>query len=462
MCVSNNIDTTAAAAERGFGEESLSPTPANQRTLGGFSYAMSWIGAVININSFMMGAALVPPTGKLNLFQACLAMVVGITIIVIFMTMNGEPGQKYGIPFIIHARPTYGIKGAVFPGLIRAIPCVLWYGIQTYIGSEAINTVFGVLFGFDNLFVCFVGFLVLQIALSCLGFKGIKWIENIGAGFIIVALSIMFAVIYGAYKAEIITNLIQYEGAWGFPWLAAMCTFAATYATYVITMGDIIRELDTKVKRGTTFWLHIIGTMPFTMFMAVIGLLCSGTTGTWDPIAVFTQILPNKPLLVMTLLFIAFAQITTNVIMNVVPASYVVMSYTKIKYKPACAVIGILAGITMPWKLTTGTGFTMFVSVVSAFLIPFSMVMLVDYYFLRKRHYDVDMLYDENGAFAGVNWNGVIASLVGAAVALYFVSISWLASIVPTIVVYLLLTKYGPFSKQFLTGTIWDPAKKAR
>lgn len=447
-------------AESRVSSKDLLPTLAKNRILDPVSYAFSWIAAVININSFMMGAALVPPTGVLNLVQACIAMVCGVSMMAVLMTLNGEPGHKYGFPFVIHARPSYGIAGALFPGLIRAVPAILWYGIQTWIGAEAVNTVFGVMFGYDNIAVCFVGFLMLQIALSCMGFKGIKWLENFGAIFIIIALSIMFVVIYGQYKADIVVKLIQYEGDWGWPLLVGICTFGGTYATYAITMSDIIRELHTDVKRRTTFILHWIGTLPFTMFMAVIGLLCSGTTGSWDPIEVFTRVMPNKPLLIMTLLFIAFAQITTNVLINVVPASYIVMQYTKLRYRPACLVISILAGCCMPWKLTTGTGFTMFVRVVSAFLIPFAVVMIVDYYVLRRRHYDVEMMYDPQGPYAGINWNGIIAACVGAAVALAFVEISWLASIIPTVLSYILLSKYGPLSRQFLAGSIWESQKQ--
>ncbi len=430
--------------------------PQKSRTLGPFSYTMSWIGAVININSFMMGAALVPPTGVLNLVQAVVAMLVGVGIILVLMTLNGEPGHKYGIPFIMQARTSFGGKGALMPGLIRAIPCVLWYGIQTWIGAEAVNTVFRVLFNFDNIWVCFIGFLIIQIVLSSLGFKGIKWIENFGAAFIIVALSIMFFVIYSTFKSDIITNLIQYKGSWGFPLIIGIATFGGTYATYVVTMGDIIREMDQKVKLGTSFWLHLIGCLPFTMFMAVIGLLCSGVTGTWDPISVFAEILPNKPLLVMTLMFIAFAQITTNVLINVVPCSYVIMQYTPLKYKPSCLVIGLLAGLCLPWKLTTSTGFTSFVQILSAFLIPSGLVLITDYWYMRKRTLDLNTLYDPKGPFTGVNWNGIIAITVGAVFGLIFKDISWMAGFIPTILTYILLSKYGPFSREFRVGTIFE------
>lgn len=450
-----NLQTSSS---KSFGQESLAPQ--GVRIMDNVSYTFAWIAGVININSFMMGASLVPPTGVLNMFQGTLAMLIGVSIMVFLMTLNAEPGHKYGIPFIVHARTAFGIKGSIFPGFIRSLPAIMWYGIQSWIGAMAINSVANVLFGFDNLVICFIGFQILQILLSILGFKGIKWLENIGAVFIIGALGVMFYVIYTTYKADIIMKLINYKGSWGFPLLAGISTFGGTYATYVISMGDLSRELDKKTSRPMQLILHWIGCVPFTMFMAVIGLMVSGTTGSWDPIALFTKLMPNKPLLIMTLLFIAFAQVTTNVLHNVVPSAYVFMEYFNLDYKKSAILVGILAMCTFPWVLITGTGFVLFVQIVSAFLIPLAVVMIVDFYVLRNQVIDIDELYDPNGPFSGINWQGLVAALVGAAVAIIFVEISWIASIIPTSISYWVLCKYFPLSKKFLTGTIFDPALK--
>ena len=444
----------AVNKEKGFGEESLAPQ--TNRIMGNASYTFAWIAGVININSFMMGAALVPPSGKLNLVQGALAMLIGVTIISIAMTWNGVPGHRLGIPFIVHTRTCFGMKGSLFPGLIRSLPAVLWYGIQSWIGASAINSVLYMVIGFDNMIVCFVGFQLLQILLSILGFKGIKWLENIGAVFIIIALGYMFLVIYNTYKFEIMTNLIDYKGSWGMPFLAGITTFGGTYTTYVISMGDLSRELRKETGTKVMFLLHWIGTVPFTMFMAVIGLMVSGTTGSWDPIKLFTELVPNKPLLIATLLFIAFAQVTTNVLHNVVPSSYVFMEYLNFSYRKSAIAVGIVAMCTCPWILTTSNGFVKFVQVVSSFLGPIATVMITDYYILRKKNLDLDMLYDENGPFKGVNWQGIAATLAGAAVSLIFIDLSWIAGIVPSVLVYLLLTKYRPISREFLAGTIYE------
>ena len=154
----------------------------------------------------------------------------------------------------------------------------------------------------------------------------------------------------------------------------------------------------------------------------------------------------------MTLLFIAFAQVTTNVLNNVVPPTYVLMDTFKLKYRTASVVVGLLAFATFPWELVkdeSAAGLQLFVQTYSAFLGPIFAVLVVDYYLIRRRTLDVDKLYDEIGPYRGVNYAAVIASLVGAAVALNVSSISWYASLLPAGLTYLLLMRYWAPCQRF-------------
>ena len=90
--------------------------------------------------------------------------------------------------------------------------------------------------------------------------------------------------------------------------------------------------------------------LPATIFMGLIGLMVSGATGTADPIKVFSSAVDNTPLLVITLLFIAFAQVTTNVLNNVVPPAYVLMDVFKLSFKKSAVLVGLLA--SMAWLVT--------------------------------------------------------------------------------------------------------------
>lgn len=434
----NSISNTEAIpGTKAAGEESLAPQ--TTRIMGRFSYLLAWFGGCVSIGTFAMGSSLV---GTLNLLQTTVAIAIGCFIIGIALALNGAAGHKYGIPFMVQARSAFGFTGTRFPGLVRAVPAIVWYGFQSWIGAGALNAVSSTLFGFDNLIFFFITFQFLQIGLSIFGFQGIKWLENIGSGFILASLVYMFYSVINKYGDEITTNLVNVEGTWGAPFWGATMLFLGIYSTMMLNVSDYSRELETGTKPSILTTIYAMSILPCTLFMGLIGLMVSGATGISDPIQVFSSAVDNTPLLVTTLLFIAFAQVTTNVLNNVVPPTYILMDVFKLKFRTATILVGLAAFGTFPWELIkeeSSAGLQLFVQTYSAFLGPLFAVMVVDYYILRKRTLNLDFLYDENGPYKGVNWAAIIASLFGAAIALTFSSISWYASLIPAGLSYYLL-----------------------
>ncbi|WP_432473957.1 NCS1 family transporter [Amphritea sp. HPY] len=419
------------------GDESLAPQ--TTRIMGRFSYLLAWFGGCVSIGTFAMGSSLV---GTLNLLQTTLAIAIGCFVIGIALALNGAAGYKYGIPFMVQARSAFGFAGTRFPGLVRAVPAIVWYGFQSWIGAGALNAVSATLFGFDNLVFYFVAFQFLQIGLSIFGFQGIKWLENIGSGFILLSLVYMFYSVITKYGDEITTNLVNVEGTWGAPFWGATMLFLGIYSTMMLNVSDYSRELEKGTKPGLLSTIYAMSILPCTLFMGLIGLMVSGATGVSDPIQVFSSAVDNTPLLVTTLLFIAFAQVTTNVLNNVVPPTYILMDVFKLKFRTSTILVGLAAFCTFPWELVkeeSSAGLQIFVQTYSAFLGPIFAVLVVDYFFLRNRTLNLNHLYDENGPYKGVNWAAIIASLFGAAVALTFSSISWYASLIPAGLTYYLL-----------------------
>ncbi|MCC4264339.1 NCS1 family transporter [Oceanimonas baumannii] len=437
-----------AGHDKKAGEESLAPQ--KHRIMGRVSYLLAWFGGCVSIGTFTMGSSIV---GTLNLVQATVAIAIGCFVIGIALVLNGAAGYKYGIPFMVQARAAFGFSGTRFPGLVRAIPAIVWYGFQSWIGAGALNAVSATLFGFDNLVLFFVLFQFLQIGLSIFGFQGIKWLENVGSGFILLALVYMFWSVINRYGDEITANLVNMEGTWGMPFWGATMLFLGIYSTMMLNVSDYSRELKEGTKPGLLTVIYAMSILPCTLFMGLIGLMVSGATGVSDPIQVFSSAVDNTPLLVITLLFIAFAQVTTNVLNNVVPPTYILMDVFKLKFRTSTILVGLLAFCTFPWELVkeeSSAGLQLFVQTYSAFLGPIFAVMVVDYFILRRRKLDIDKLYDENGPYKGVNYGAVIAALTGAVVALTFSSVSWYASLVPAGLSYYLLMQY------------WQPCQRFR
>ncbi|WP_319782996.1 NCS1 family transporter [Oceanisphaera sp. IT1-181] len=437
----------AGSHEKKAGDESLAPQ--KNRIMGRVSYFLAWFGGCVSIGTFTMGSSIV---GTLNLLQACIAISIGCFSIGIALALNGAAGYKYGIPFMVQARSSFGFVGTRFPGMVRAVPAIIWYGFQSWIGAGALNAASAALFGFDNLVLFFVVFQFLQIGLSILGFQGIKWLENIGSGFILVALVYMFYSVINKFGDDIATNLVNIEGSWGLPFWGATMLFLGVYSTMMLNVSDYSRELKEGTKPGWLTVIYSMSILPCTIFMGLIGLMVSGATGISDPIQVFSSAVDNTPLLVITLLFIAFAQVTTNVLNNVIPPTYILMDVFKLKFRTSTILVGLLAFCTFPWKLVqedSAAGLQLFVQTYSAFLGPIFAVMVVDYFILRRRKLDLDKLYDENGPYKGINYGAVIAVVVGACVALTFVSVSLYASLLPAGIVYYLLMQYWKPCQRF-------------
>lgn len=441
----------SASNDKAAGEESLAPQ--ETRIMDRWSYLLAWLGGCVSIGTFAMGSSLV---GTLNLLQTAVAIAVGCFVIGVALTINGAAGHKYGIPFMVQARTAFGFAGTRFPGLVRAVPAVVWFGFQSWVGAGALNAVSATLLGFDNLVVWFVIFQLLQIALSVYGFKGIKWLENVGSVFILASLIYMFYAVITKFGGAIDEKITRIEGTWGMPFWGATMLFLGIYSTMMLNVSDYSRELHKQVRPGLLTTIYAMSILPATLFMGLIGLMVSGATGVADPIKVFSSAVDNTPLLVTTLLFIAFAQVTTNVLNNVVPPAYVLMDMFKLSFRKSAVIVGLLAFCTFPWVLVrdeSASGLQIFVQTYSAFLGPIFAVLVVDYYILRGRRLDIQKLYDENGPYRGVNWAGIIATGVGAAVALSFSAVSWYASLLPAGLSYYLLMNHWAPCRRFLDGS---------
>ncbi|GAA4229046.1 NCS1 family nucleobase:cation symporter-1 [Sagittula marina] len=434
--------------EKGLGEESLAPQ--QTRIMDPWSYLFAWLGGCVSIGTFTVGSGLV---GTLNLLQVVVAIGIGCTVIGAALMINGQAGHKYGIPFMVQARSAFGFSGSRLPALVRSVPAIVWFGFQSWIGAGALNLVSETLFGFSNMVVFFVGFQFLQIGLSVLGFHGIKWLENIGSVFIIGSLVYMFFSVLNKYGDEISTNLVNVDGTWGAPFWGATMLFLGIYSTMMLNVSDYSRELRHNVGPVRQVAIYANSILPATLFMGLIGLMVSGATGEVDPIKVFSSAVDNKLLLVVTLLFIAFAQVTTNILNNVVPPAYALMDIFKIKFKVSAILVGLLAFATFPWELVkdeSAAGLSLFIQTYSAFLGPIFAILVVDYYVLRKQTLDLDKLYDENGPYKGVNWAAVFAMAVGVVAALLFSGISWYASLLPAGAAYYILMHVMPSARRFM------------
>ena len=426
-----------------YEQDSLSPIPSDKRIMGGISYLMAWLGGCVSIGNFSLGSNLVE--GGLNLTQAIIAITLGSGLVAICLVLNDKLCYKSGIPYVVQLRSSFGFKGTFIPSLCRAIPAIIWYGFQSWVGASALNEVSKILINFDNIILFFIVFHLFQVGLSALGFKGIKAIENIGGVIIIAALIYMLVTVLKLHGNVVTEELLHVKGSWGLPFFGAVTSFIGVNCAVLINVGDYVREVKPGIGPGKRGVIYCLALIPATVFMGVIGLLVTKVTGIANPVVGFAQIVPNKFVVVLTLVFIIFAQITTNLLNNALPPIYALMDLVKLSFKKSSIIVGLAAFATFPWELikeSSVAGLNLFILIYSAFLGPIFAILVVDYYVNRKQEINLIDYYNPDGPYKGINISAIIALIVGVIFSFIFVEISWLASIIPTAVTYYFLSKY--------------------
>jgi NCS1 family nucleobase:cation symporter-1 len=444
--------------------EDLAPVPPERRTWGTYNFAALWVSMSVNILTYMLAASLIQ--GGMNWKQAVITVFIGNTIVLIPMLLNSHPGARYGIPFPVLARASFGVLGANFAAVLRALVACGWFGIQTWIGGEAINTLLTVLapgwakVGYGTA-VCFMAFWLINLLVILRGIEYIRVLQGITAP---ILLAVGLLLLGWAYKAA---------GGFG-PMLSAPSRF--------VSFSDFLKFLVPALNGTVGFWAtvslnipdftrfaksqrqQVIGQalgLPTTMTLySLIGILVTSATvviyGTaiWDPVQLLSRF--HSPVaVVISLLAILLATLNVNIGANVVsPANdFSNLWPRKINFRTGGIITCFMGIALMPWKLLSDYGTFIFgwLGGYAAFLGPVAGIMICDYFVIRKRVLVVDDLYLRGGIYEysrGFNWLAVLALAMGASTALVglvapalrvLYSYSWFVGFAVSFVVYYLL-----------------------
>lgn len=416
--------------------EDLSPVTSKQKTWTSFNFFTLWVGMSVQIPTYMMASSLIG--GGMNWWQALITILIGNLIVLVPMILNGHVGVKFGIPYPVFARASFGIKGSNIPAMLRALVACGWFGIQTWIGGTAIYTLLlmvwpeaqsveGQIMDVGIVpFLCFMAFWFMNLFFVWKGVESIKWLETLSAPFLVLGGA---ALLYWAYtSAEGITQIFQAPSKFEtsadffhffFPALTGIIGF---WATLSLNIPDFTRYAKDQKAQVIGQALGLPTTM--TLF-AFIGVAVTSTTlliygeAIWDPI-LLVQKFDNLFVVAFSVVAILLATLTTNVAANVVsPANdFSNLAPKYINFKRGGLITGILGILMMPWKLLadpTGYIFTWLVGY-SALLGPIAGVLLVDYYIVRKTKLNVDALYQNKGEYSylgGYNTKAIWALVLG-------------------------------------------------
>lgn len=414
----------------------LAPVTEKQKNWTIFNFFTLWVGLSVQIPTYMMASSLIE--GGMSWLQALFTIFLGNFIVLIPMILNGHVGVKYGIPYPVFARASFGILGSNIPALLRALVACGWFGIQTWIGGTAIYTLLlqlwpevgmiqGEILGVGTIpFMCFMTFWLMNLFFVWYGVASIKWLETLCAPFLILG---GIALLYWAYmNADGISTVLQTTSRFDtmsafyqffFPALTGIIGF---WATLSLNIPDFTRYA--KDQRA-----QIIGQafgLPTTMtFFAFIGVAVTSSTlaiygeAIWDPI-ILIQKFDNPLIVIFSVIAILMATLTTNVAANVVgPANdFSNLAPKYINFKRGGFITGVLGILMMPWKLLadpSGYIFTWLIGY-SALLGPIAGIVLVDYFVIRRTVLNLDALYQRNGEYGysgGYNLKAIVALILG-------------------------------------------------
>ena len=415
--------------------EDLAPIPQEKRTWGTWNYAALWISMSLCIPTYMLASSLIG--GGMNWWQAILTIFLGNTIVLIPMILNGHAGAKYGIPFPVFARASFGTKGANIPAMLRAIVACGWFGIQTWIGGAAIYNIVRAwnpgmpeidshsLFPQAIPMICFLAFWLLNMFIVYLGVESIRKLLVFKAIFLpVAALALLYWAISAANGLGPILeqpSKLQGPSFWNyfFPALTGMVGFWATLSLNIPDFTRYAKNQKAQI-RG-----QAIGLPSSMTLFAFIGVVVTSATAIvygntiWDPVQLAGRF-ENKMMVTFAMIAVAISTLATNIAANIVsPANdFSNLSPKKINFRTGGYITGVIGVLIFPWKLIadpTGYIFTWLIAY-SSLLGPVGGIMIADYYFIRKQNLNVNELYQHNGQYSfgnGFNKCAIVALLCG-------------------------------------------------
>lgn len=422
--------------------EDLAPVPIEKRNWTTYNYAALWISMAHCIPTYMMASGLI--SAGMNWWQALLTILLGNIIVLAPILLNSHPGTKYGIPFPVFARASYGTTGSNLPALMRAIVACGWFGIQAWIGGQAIHTFFAAIIpGWNTLlggaigghtpteWLSFLIFWAMNIAIIYRGMDLLRAVENWAAPYVLVMTAVLLGWIL--YKAGGIGFLLHEPGKFQtageffkifIPSLTAMIGF---WATLSLNMPDFTRF-------GKSQREQVIGqtvALPTTMVVfAAMGILITSAAivvfpgikpaDAWDPVKLVGQF--SQPVVVAISMFtIVVATLSVNIAANVVsPANDFANAFPKwISFRTGGLITGIIGILMMPWKLLADPSGYIFSWLLgySGGLGSIAGVLIADYWLIRNKNLKLADLYRQKGVFS---FEETVDPVIKGAVILFF------------------------------------------
>jgi NCS1 family nucleobase:cation symporter-1 len=441
--------------------DDLAPTMPAQRTWGTYNYVALWFSMSMEVTTYMLAASLI--AGGMNWKQAVGTILLGNLIVLIPMLLNAHAGAKYGIPFPVFVRASFGPVGANIPAMLRAIVACGWFGIQTWIGGQAIAAMVAVLWPAaaqmpSVTWVCFLGFWALNMVVVWRGVESIRFLQSFSAPLMLVlGLALLGFMLHRAGGfGPMLSAPSKFTTTHGFlkfffPSLTAMVGY---WATLSLNIPDFTRYAK---KQESQIVGQAIGLPVAMVLYSFIGIAVTSASTVvfgepiWNPVTLLGRF--HQPWIAfLGLVGLLIATMNVNVAANVVSPSndFSNLAPKLISFRTGGMITGFLGLAMMPWKLMATFGSYVFGWLVgySGLLGPVAGIMVTDYFLIRGTRLDTYSLYRRGGMYEyrnGLNPAAIVALVLGVFAALA-------GKFIPRVA---FLYDYAWFVGFFLSGAIY-------
>jgi nucleobase:cation symporter-1, NCS1 family len=424
----------AAIVDSPLSNGDLAPTGPERRTWGTYNLAALWVGLSIVITTYTLASGLI--AAGMTWWQGLLTVSLGNFIVLIPILLNSHAGTKYGIPFPVLVRSSFGIRGANVAAMARALVACGWFGIQTWIGALALDTLMTTMWsGWADVgahkAIAFGVFWIVQVAIILRGIEGVKFLESWAAPLLLG--SSVALLIWGFSAGDGIGNVFSASSRlidgdasfWSLfgPGLAANVGYWITLSMNIPDFTRYARDQRSQIVGQSI-------AMPLTMTgFSFIGIAVTAATivvygeAIWDPVTLVARLLDGLPvLLAVAMVIVVIAQISTNMAANVVSPSFDFSNLAprQISFRTGGMITAFIGIVSFPWKLYEDVGAYIFTWLVGygSLLASFLAVMVFDYWLLRRARLDLAGLYraDARGPYyfsGGYNLRALIAVAAG-------------------------------------------------
>jgi NCS1 family nucleobase:cation symporter-1 len=441
--------------------DDLAPTMPAQRTWSTYNYIALWFSMSMEVTTYMLAASLI--AGGMNWKQAVGTILLGNLIVLVPMLLNAHAGAKYGIPFPVFVRASFGPVGANIPAMLRAIVACGWFGIQSWIGGTAIAQMVHVLAprtaAMPSItWVCFLGFWFLNMLVVWRGVESIRFLQGYSVPFMLILSSMLliFMVRKAGGLGPMLAAPSKFTTTSGFlhffwPSLTAMVGY---WATLSLNIPDFTRYAKNQESQlvGQGFGLPVA--MVLYSFLGIAVTSASTVVfgrPIWSPVELLGMF--HQPMLAfLGLIALLVATLNVNIGANVVGPSndFSNLAPRLISFRTGGLITGFLGLVMCPWYWLSTFGNYIFGWLVgySGLLGPVAGIMVTDYFLLRGTKLDSYSLYRRGGMYEyrnGLNPAAIVALVVGVFAAL-------VGKFVPRVA---FLYDYAWFVGFFLAGAIY-------